>query len=147
MTEKPYPPQLVEFQRESNRIEGIIGVSPTQIEALQALLAVRRMDAGVLSAYVRAVQPDAVLRSNVKIPGVHVGSHIAPPSGQKLMTDLCALLDRANWGYGNAVCAHEVHCAYETLHPFTDGNGRSGRAVAVDAAWGGPARVPSSVLL
>ena len=60
------------------------------------------------------------------MPGVRVGDHIAPPSGPKLMSRLQDLLDRVN---RKQVRPHQAHVEYENLHPFSDGNGRSGRAL------------------
>src|SRR5277367_4541517 len=97
-----YPPELIAFQHESNRIEGIVGVSGRQIEALQTLLASRYIAIGDLVAYVKVIQPNAQLRSTPNIPGVRVANHIAPPSGPKLLDALSSLLLKANHAGTNA---------------------------------------------
>lgn len=122
-----YPAHLVAFQEESNRIEGINFVRAAEVVALERLLKSERLWTDDLISYVATVQPNAIIRDKASVPGVRVGNHIAPPSGPKLMTDLCMLLDRVN-GVG-AVSAWEAHVEYERLHVFTDGNGRSGRAL------------------
>lgn len=55
----------------------------------------------------------------------------APEGGREIESRLAELLT----GICNSVNGHssispwEAHLEYETLHPFTDGNGRSGRAI------------------
>ena len=79
-----------------------------------------------MTALVAACQPNAVLRATTDIHGVRVGNHIAPPSGPKIVEEFDLLLKQiAN----DALTQWAAHVAYETLHPYTDGNGRSGRAV------------------
>lgn len=117
---------IADFQRESNRIEGISSVRKGEIEALESFLQCEPVHIADLQAYVKAVQPNAVLRATPNVPGVRVGRHIAPPSGPQIVSDLEKILGAANSG---ALSAYAVHCLYETLHPFTDGNGRSGRAL------------------
>jgi hypothetical protein len=119
-------PALLDFQAESNKIEGILLVKQTEVEALEDFIKLDKITIQDLKNYVEIIQPNALLRNTVDIPGVRVGKHIAPSSGPELMIDLQILLDQVN---NETVSEYKAHCTYETLHPFTDGNGRSGRAL------------------
>lgn len=119
---------LLSFVRESNRIEGILR-RPRQAEvtAHRKLLGEPWLGVEDLVEFVRVAQPDARLRSAIGLD-VQVGSHVAPPGGWEIRARLEEIL-----GYASRVVVEEdvykVHQRYEHLHPFTDCNGRSGRAL------------------
>jgi hypothetical protein len=116
-----------EFVRESNKIEGIIR-EPTEAEIakLQAFVALPNLGVEDIVDFVKFTQPDARLRDNPGIPGVRVGDHIAPPSGPEIRHNLGIILGEMQHG---RLSTYDTHCAYLNLHPFTDGNGRSARAI------------------
>jgi hypothetical protein len=115
---------LEDFVRESNRIEGIHR-DPTgdELDAHQAFINITRPTTKDLEGFVGVIAPGHVLRDKVGL-NVRVGNHIAPSGGPHIKTELDFLLSQLEisdpW---------HMHVAYETLHPFTDGNGRSGRAL------------------
>lgn len=130
---------ITDFVRESNRIEGIYRAPPCDIAAHAQLLALDRVTLGDLVAFIAIIQPNAVLRDR---PGldVYVGDHVPPPGSAHIPVLLDKILEVAR-----VSDPYHVHQAYETLHPFTDGNGRSGRALWL---WmmGGMERAPLGFL-
>ena len=122
---------LTLFVRDSNRIEGI-DRDPTreEIAAHEKLLALETLAVEDIEAFVSRVQPGARLRSHEGM-NVRVGPHMPPPGGPQITRDLCGLLVMICNAVNGEVSLRpwEAHLEYESLHPFTDGNGRSGRAI------------------
>lgn len=119
---------LRHFVAESNRIEGIHREpKPSEYRAHEAILERSDIVSSDLMDFVAAVQPNAVLRSQRGL-NVRVGNHVAPPGGPEIPVVLGELLFLANQE-ANWHLAYGIHRDYEALHPFTDGNGRSGRVL------------------
>lgn len=59
---------------------------------------------------------------------VRIGSHYPPPGGPLVEMALSNLLNAIEWLH-----PYEAHHRYESLHPFLDGNGRTGRMLWL---WG-----------
>ena len=117
---------LEDFIRESNGIEGLHH-DPTQdeIKAHVAFLVQRTITVTDLELFVFAVQPGAVVRRR-KGQNVWVGNHRPPPGGPGIEPALSGLLEDVD---RSCHYVYDIHCQYESLHPFTDGNGRSGRVL------------------
>ena len=114
-----------DFMAESNSIEGIHATKDSEIVATIKFVQLKQIELSDLIQLLRAYQPDAILRNKSHL-NVRVGNHIPPRGGKDVEARLVELLqDMSNL----SLTPYEAHHRYEKLHPFTDGNGRTGRAL------------------
>jgi hypothetical protein len=114
------------FVTESNMIEGISRPpTPDEVQATLVVLHAPVIDIETMAVYVESVQPGARIRNKLGM-NVQVGNHIPPKGGEHITYQLVSLLTEVN---DNLQHPYKLHNQYETLHPFMDGNGRSGRVI------------------
>jgi len=114
------------FVRQSNAIEGLNHTPYRyELEALEYFLSLPYVAIEDLQDYISKIQPGAVLRDKFGL-NVRVGAYRPPEGGPDIYGSLSLLLFLIRQ---DKIDAFDAHCAYEALHPFTDGNGRSGRAL------------------
>lgn len=115
---------VARFLQESNAIESIFR-PPTKDEkkATMDFLHLDVVRVKDLEELVDVYAPSNKLRKRIGAD-VRIGSYYPPKGGPEIKKNLVAIL------MGMKVDSPwQTHILYESLHPFTDGNGRSGRAL------------------
>ena len=115
---------LYQFVVESNMIEGIHSPEAhvDHYDRLVDFLGLKLgdIDIDALIAFNTAGE----LRKNSGM-NVRIGNHIPPPGGDLVVIRLDDIIKSVH----DNRHPYSVHIQFESLHPFTDGNGRTGRAL------------------
>lgn len=119
---------VTNFMIESNLIEGLVGAGDAEVIATLEFLERGELSVSILEGLAISYEEKATLRDSRGMD-VRVGNHYPPQGGPGVLHSLTNLLRDAMNEVSRAGSAHEIHKRYEDLHPFMDGNGRSGRTL------------------
>jgi hypothetical protein len=140
---------LAKFVQESNMIEGISIVHPEHITATEKFLKTKKLTIVQILKLAKILQEGSgpglcpiELRDKTGM-NVYVGDSEPPPGGPKLVKRLKTFLKQLN---NKNMTSYDSHLVYEYLHPLTDCNGRTGRAIWLWLRSRELARLPSKHL-
>lgn len=120
LTEK----NIIKFIEESNLIESIIRQPTTEeITEHKRFVGLEKVTVADLEQFVGIYEPNAKIRNKAGL-NVKIGDYVPLKGCMEIITELEKILSNVT-----AKNSFDTHMAYESLHPFTDGNGRSGRAL------------------
>lgn len=119
-----------EHIRQSNLIEGIDNPEEDRrsMRAWKWLRGQHGISTGVVLELHRRItlkQLGPRQRGNWRTIQVYVGNHV-PPAPALVMPQISRLIDKLRFEY-HTLDPIEMHVEFETIHPFVDGNGRTGR--------------------
>lgn len=113
--------RLMEFAKESNRIEGITNAEANErmFQKLEAFLKFKELTAVRVCGF----NEWGVLRRNAGM-NARIGERSCLPGGDSLKHHFTLIIHTLS-----ERSPFVNHVDFEKLHPFTDGNGRTGRAI------------------